>query len=212
MNRVNYQREMEGILRELPESGRVPSLLLHSCCGPCSSAVMERLTPHFEVTVFYYNPNIYPPEEYTHRVREQERLIAAFPAVHPIHFLEGEYRPEDFYAMAKGWENEPEGGERCFRCYEQRLRETANKAAAGGFDYYTTTLTVSPLKNAQKLNEIGMRVAEETGGEVCWLPSDFKKKGGYTRSCELSEEFGMYRQDYCGCVYSLRRDYNPIQK
>ena len=114
--------------------------------------------------------------------------------------------------MARGYEQEPEGGERCFRCYEQRLRATAEAARTGGFSYYTTTLTVSPLKNAEKLNEIGSRVAEELGGEVCWLPSDFKKKGGYQRSCELSEEFGMYRQDYCGCVYSLRRDYKPIQK
>ena len=132
--------------------------------------------------------------------------------IHPVRFIEGTYEPERFFAMAKGLEDVPEGGERCFRCYRLRLAETARLAQEGDYDFFTTTLSISPLKNEQKLNEIGMRVAQETGGEVCWLPSDFKKKGGYTRSCELSEEFGMYRQDYCGCVYSLRRDYNPIQK
>ena len=208
MNRLNYQREMERTIAGLDPDGQAPSLLLHSCCGPCSSSVMERLTPHFEVTVYYFDPNIYPEEEYRMRAREQERLIREFPSVHPIHFLEGEYDPQVFYRAVRGWEEEPEGGERCFRCYELRLRETARKAAELGYDYFTTTLSVSPLKRADKLNEIGQRVAEETGG-AAWLLSDFKKKNGYLRSCELSEQFGMYRQDYCGCVYSLRRDFRP---
>ena len=203
---INYNREMERMAERHRAAGEVPTLLLHSCCGPCSTSVMERLTEFFKVTVFYYNPNIYPEEEYAHRVAEQERLISLFPQVHPISFLAGEYDPQEFYEIAREYENLPEGGERCFRCYELRLRKTAQMAAAGGFDYFTTTLTVSPLKNAQKLNEIGEKVAEEISG-TAWLLSDFKKKNGYLRSCELSREFGMYRQDYCGCVYSLRRDH-----
>lgn len=208
MNRTNYEIEMEKIIAENEKKGRVPSLLLHSCCGPCSSAVMERLTPHFEVTVFYYNPNISPEGEYRHRVEEQKRLIRSFPAVHPIRFLEGEYHPEDFDAAVRGYEDIPEGGERCFRCYELRLRRTAEEAARRGFDYFATTLSVSPLKNAGKINEIGRRTAEKNG-QVLWLPSDFKKKNGYQRSIELSREYNLYRQNFCGCVYSLRRDFCP---
>lgn len=206
MNNRNYQREMERQIDECTRDGSVPTLLLHSCCGPCSSAVMERLTPFFEVTVYYYDPNIYPEEEYRMRAAEQERLIAAFPQVHPIHFREGRYDPGEFYETVRGLEAEPEGGERCFRCYRLRLRETARAAREGGFDFFTTTLSISPLKDAAKLNEIGLEEAERVGG-AAWLLSDFKKKDGYRRSCELSREFGMYRQDYCGCVYSLRRDF-----
>ncbi|MDD6212026.1 MAG: epoxyqueuosine reductase QueH [Clostridiales bacterium] len=205
MNRKNYQREMEQIINQYCRTEKAPSLLLHSCCGPCSSAVMERLTPFFEVTIFYYNPNIYPDEEYHLRAREQEELIRRFPAVNPIHFLEGEYHPEEFYHLVRGYEKEPEGGERCFLCYEQRLRAAATAAKNGDFDFFTTTLSISPLKNADKLNEIGQKVAEEYGQK--YLLSDFKKKNGYVRSVELSEKYGMYRQDYCGCVYSLRRDF-----
>lgn len=204
MNRINYQKEMEKIIARHDRAGEVPTVLLHSCCGPCSSAVMERLTSHFEVTVFYFNPNIYPEEEYWHRIREQERLISLFPAVHPIHFLAGEYHPEDFYEMAKGYERAPEGGERCFRCYRQRLTATARAAKEGNFDYFTTTLSVSPMKDSQKLNAIGGEVAEEW--QVNYLFSDFKKKNGYQRSVELSAQYGMYRQNYCGCVFSLRHD------
>ncbi len=209
MNQVNYEKEMEKVIAQHQGEEAVPSLLLHSCCGPCSSAVMERLTPYFEVTVFYYNPNISPESEYRHRVEEQKRLIQCFPAVHPIHFLEGEYCPADFDEAARGYEDVPEGGERCFRCYELRLRRTAREAARRGFDYYTTTLSVSPLKNARRINEIGQRVAEECGA-VRWLPADFKKKNGYQRSIELSRVYGLYRQNFCGCVYSLRRDFCPV--
>lgn len=198
---------MELVEEALARSGSVPTLLLHSCCGPCSTSVLERLTGYFRVTVFYYNPNIYPEEEYRHRAAEQKRLTEVFPHRYPLSFWEETYDPAEFYETVKGMENLAEGGERCFRCYELRLRKTAETAKKLGMDYFTTTLTVSPLKNAQKLNEIGMRMAEETG-EVMWLPSDFKKKDGYKRSCELSAEYGMYRQDYCGCVYSLRRDFN----
>ena len=190
------------MIQKLTEDGRTPRLLLHSCCAPCSSYVLEYLSEYFSITVFYYNPNIYPPEEFGKRVEEQERLIRELPAKHPVSFLEGPYEPERFYEMAKGLEQIPEGGERCFRCYRLRLLETAQMARAGDFDYFTTTLSISPLKNAQKLNEIGARLAEEYG--VPYLFSDFKKRNGYKRSTELSAEYGLYRQDYCGCVYSLR--------
>ena len=199
---LNFQKEMEQIIRFHREHGEAPALLLHSCCGPCSSSVLERLTEDFRVTVFYFNPGIAPEAEYQKRVEEQKRLLAEMPAKYPVSFLEGRYAPEEFYEMAKGWEQEPEGGERCFRCYRQRLRETALKAAEGGFDYFTTTLSVSPMKNAAKLNEIGMLLAKEYG--VKYLVSDFKKKDGYRRSVELSEKYNMYRQDYCGCVFSKR--------
>ena len=202
MNQVNYQKELDKVIQKLTEDGRTPRLLLHSCCAPCSSYVLEYLSEYFSITVFYYNPNIYPPEEFGKRVEEQERLIRELPAKHPVSFLEGPYEPERFYEMAKGLEQIPEGGERCFRCYRLRLLETAQMARAGDFDYFTTTLSISPLKNAQKLNEIGARLAEEYG--VPYLFSDFKKRNGYKRSTELSAEYGLYRQDYCGCVYSLR--------
>ena len=200
MNRRNYQRELETIIEDAGAKGQVPSLFLHSCCAPCSSYVLEYLSQYFTITLFYYNPNIYPPEEYEKRVEEQERLIRDQPHLHPVKFLAGTYEPQRFFAAAKGHEKDKEGGERCFRCYELRLREAAKAAAKGGYDYFTTTLSISPLKNAEKLNEIGEAVAAEY--KVAYLPSDFKKKGGYQRSVELSKEYGLYRQNYCGCVYS----------
>lgn len=178
----------------------MPRLLLHSCCGPCSSYCLQYLSEYFKVTIFYYNPNIYPPEEYEVRAREQERFIGEFPSKYPIDFAEGCYDTERFYEMAKGMEQLPEGGERCFACYRLRLRETAEYAKANGFDYFTTTLSISPLKNADKLNEIGGDLAKEYG--IPYLFSDFKKKNGYKKSTELSKEYDMYRQYYCGCVYS----------
>lgn len=201
MNR-NYQKELEKIITEKSGAGEAPTLLLHSCCAPCSSYVLEYLSEYFRITVFYYNPNIYPEEEYYKRVEEQQRLIGQLPAKHPISFAEGVYDKERFYAMAKGLEQAKEGGERCFRCYELRLREAAELAKEKGFDYFATTLTISPLKNAAKLNEIGELLGEEY--QVAWLPSDFKKKNGYKRSTELSKEYGLYRQDYCGCIFSKR--------
>lgn len=202
MNQRNYQRELNQTIERLVKEGQVPRLLLHSCCAPCSSYVLEYLSEYFSITVFYYNPNIFPAEEYEKRVKEQEALIEKLPAKHRISFLEGPYEQERFFEMAKGLEREPEGGERCFRCYHLRMLEAVQMARAGGFDYFTTTLSISPLKNAHKLNEIGEKLAREYG--VAYLNSDFKKRDGYKRSIELSKEYGLYRQDYCGCVYSLR--------
>lgn len=197
---VNYQKELEKIIAHHREQGETPSLFLHSCCAPCSSYVLEYLSEYFEITVFYYNPNIYPDEEYYKRVEEQKQFIRQFPAKHTIRFVEGNFDKERFYEMAKGLEHIPEGGQRCFRCYELRLREAAEKASALNMDYFTTTLSISPLKNAEKLNEIGLSLAKEYS--VKYLTSDFKKKNGYKRSVELSRQYGIYRQDYCGCVFS----------
>ncbi len=203
MNTRNYQRELDQLLAQLTT---VPRLLLHSCCAPCSSSVLEYLRRYFEITVFYYNPNISMEAEYQKRVEEQKRLINAYNQLpdsgYPIAVIEGDYEPEVFYVAAKCLEQCPEGGERCFVCYALRLGETAKRASAGHYDYFTTTLSISPLKNAVKLNEIGERLSQEYG--VAWLPSDFKKRDGYKRSIELSKEYGLYRQDYCGCVYSRR--------
>jgi len=209
MNKRNYQKELEKKLEELQSGGGVPTLFLHSCCAPCSSYVLEYLSRYFEITVFYYNPNIYPPSEYEERTSEQERLIREFNGEweneadrHPIHFVAGTYVPDDFYAAAKGLEQEPEGGARCTECFKLRLSEAAREAKAGGFDFFTTTLTISPLKDAERLNRIGEEMGKEYGIE--FLPSDFKKKNGYKRSTELSREHALYRQNYCGCVFSKR--------
>ena len=213
MNQLNYQKELEKILSKLCAQGELdakvlsessaPTLFLHSCCAPCSSYVLEYLCKYFLITVFYFNPNISESAEYQKRVEEQKRLIAAYNAEKkgfPISVVEGDYEPERFFEMSKGLENCPEGGERCFKCYDLRLRETAMRAKEREFDYFGTTLTISPLKNAQKLNEIGFGLKQEFG--VNWLPSDFKKKNGYKRSIELSVEYDLYRQDYCGCAFS----------
>ncbi len=199
---MNYQKELDKIIEKLNPAEAPKKLLIHSCCAPCSSYVLEYLSKYFEITVFYYNPNIYPEEEYNRRVEEQRNLILMIQGNYPITFLQGEYEPKDYYAYVKGYENAPEGGERCFLCYRMRLREAALLAKEGGFDYYTTTLTISPHKNADKLNEIGNELALEYG--VSYLPSDFKKKNGYRRSIELSREYNLYRQDYCGCVFSRK--------
>lgn len=197
----NYQKELERILAAIPE-GSVPTLLLHSCCAPCSSYVLEYLSDYFAVTVLYYNPNIYPEEEFRHRADEQKRLIENMPARHPVRFIEGRFDSREFYDAVRGLEHIPEGGERCHACFRLRLEETARIAAENGFDYFTTTLTISPLKNGVVLNKIGEETASRFG--IAWLPSDFKKKNGYKRSVELSSEYGLYRQDYCGCVFSKR--------
>lgn len=196
----NAQRELDALLARLSLEGAVPSLLLHSCCAPCSSYVLEYLSQFFEITVFYYNPNITMSEEYRHRTEELKRLLREMPLERPVRLLEGSYQPERFYEVTQGLEQLPEGGERCFRCYELRLREAARIAAEQGCDYFTTTLSISPMKRADKLLEIGERVAEEIG--VPYLVSDFKKRNGYKRSIELSKMYGLYRQDYCGCIYS----------
>lgn len=200
MNQINYQRQLDEILEGLTERQEVPSLLMHSCCAPCSSYCLSYLAEYFSITIFYYNPNISPEMEYRKRVDEQIRLIRELPVRHKITFLEGPYDPERFFEMAQGMEQVPEGGERCFHCYEMRQREAAEVAKREGFDYFTTTLSVSPHKNAQKLNEIGLRLQEEYG--VKYLVSDFKKRGGYQQSIALSKTYGLYRQNYCGCSYS----------
>ena len=202
LQKINYQKELEKLLTRLEKEERVPTLLLHSCCAPCSSYVLEYLSKYFKITVFYYNPNIYPESEYTKRILEQQKLIEEMHFRYPVSFLAGKYDRDRFYEMAKGLEDIPEGGERCFLCYEMRLRQAAETAKKGGFDYFTTTLSISPLKNAHKLNEIGIRLGEEYG--VAYLMSDFKKKNGYKRSVELSAEHHLYRQNYCGCVFSKR--------
>lgn len=198
----NYQKILDETIAGLEERGEVPKLLLHSCCAPCSSYVLEYLSNYFYITVLYYNPNIYPEDEYYHRAVEQKRFIKEFPTKYPVTFVEGNFEPERFYETVKGYENIREGGERCFRCYELRLREAAEYAKKLNCDYFTTTLSISPMKNAVKLNEIGGRLAEEYG--IPYLYSDFKKRDGYKRSTVISAEYGMYRQDYCGCVFSKR--------
>ena len=211
MNRVNYQKQLEAIIAKHEKAGEVPTLMLHSCCAPCSSYCLEYLSNYFKITVFYYNPNIYPEEEYTKRVEEQRRFIEKLPAKHKIEFVEGVFEKERFYEIVKGYENCKEGGERCFLCYELRLAETAKIAKQMGMDYFTTTLSISPLKNSDKLNEIGEKVGLQYG--IAHLSSDFKKKNGYKRSVELSNEYEMYRQYYCGCVYSkMERDKEIAEK
>lgn len=198
--KINYQIEMERELARIEESGRKPRLLLHSCCAPCSSYVLERLNSAFDITVFYYNPNIAPAEEFELRAAEQIRLIEQMGLPGKIDFIKGEYDGDAFMRMCAGHENDPEGGERCTRCFRLRLAKTGQLAAERAFDYFTTTLSISPLKDAQRLNAIGSEFAQFYG--VPYLLSDFKKKNGYKRSCELSALFGLYRQDYCGCIFS----------
>ncbi|MBR1780427.1 MAG: epoxyqueuosine reductase QueH [Oscillospiraceae bacterium] len=199
-NRRNYQRELEAVIAGL--NGRRPTLLLHSCCAPCSSYVLEYLTRYFQITLFYYNPNISPEPEYRYRVSELRRLVAEMLPSSDVTVVEGRYDPERFEAAVAGLEEEPEGGRRCMVCYRLRLEEAAKMARELGCDYFTTTLTISPMKNAQALNQIGEQLAPLY--ETAYLPSDFKKKEGYKRSIQLSREFALYRQDYCGCVYSRR--------
>ena len=199
----NYQKELDAIIERHQAAGEVPRLLLHACCAPCSSYCLEYLAQYFSITLFYYNPNIHPAEEYAHRVAEAKRLVASLPVKHPVSFLEGTFDPQVFYDAVKGLEQEPEGGARCEVCYRLRLEEAARQAKEGSFDYFTTTLSISPLKDADKLNRIGEAVAADYG--VPHLPSNFKKKDGYKRSIELSKLYDLYRQDYCGCVFSKKQ-------
>ncbi len=201
----NYQKELDRMIADQEREGRTPRLLLHCCCAPCSSYVFEYLSEYFSITAFFYNPNITEEAEYRKRVDEIRRLIREQPHVHEVTLLEGPYEPERFFSeAARGYEDCREGGERCARCFRLRLSVSAAAARRGGFDYVSTTLTISPLKNAAVLNAIGEE--EAAAHQVAWLPCDFKKKDGYKRSTQLSDEYGLYRQDYCGCIYSLRRD------
>lgn len=205
--KINFGKKLEAIIEENERAGKVPKLLLHGCCAPCSSYCLEYLSKYFEITLFYYNPNITDIQEYDKRAAEVVRLVKEQPAVHPVNVIIGEHEPERFCEIAKGLENVPEGGERCFRCYRLRLEAAARRAKERGADYFCTTLSISPLKNAAKLNEIGAELSEIY--KIPWLPSDFKKKGGYLRSIELSKEYGLYRQNYCGCPYSIRKSSEP---
>lgn len=200
MNKINYQIELDKIIRQNEREDITPSLLLHSCCAPCSSYVIEYLSNYFNITVLYYNPNISDRAEYEKRKAEQIRLINSLETKNKVSFLDCAYDSNEFFSIAKGYENCKEGGERCFRCYCLRLEKTAVLAKEKGFDYFCTTLTISPLKNAQKINAIAKEIEEKYS--VLWLPSDFKKREGYKRSIELSKEFNLYRQNYCGCEYS----------
>ncbi len=198
--KINYQKKLDDIITGFGED--VPSLLLHSCCAPCSSYCLEYLSQYFSITILYYNPNISPAEEFIKRAEEQRRLVAQMPLKNPVKVVVDDYDPQEFYSAVKGLEHIPEGGERCFACYRLRLERAADYAAHNGFDYFCSTLSISPLKNCEKLNEIG----EELSGiySVKHLPSDFKKRNGYKRSTELSREYGLYRQNYCGCAFSKR--------
>ena len=224
MQQVNYQKKLDEFLTGMTSK---PSLLLHACCGPCSSYVLEYLYQHFDITVFYYNPNIYPKEEYQRRLDELKKLYLTFPPAleGKVKVIEEAYNPEDFYKAVGTREQpelaaEPEKGERCRRCYEFRLRRAFEYAAAHNFDFFCTTLSISPFKDAGKLNVIGEALerkaceaeANENQKVPHWLPSDFKKKGGFKRSLEISEEYGMYRQDYCGCIYSKNNKNSAIIK
>ena len=199
-NKINYQKELEKEIKKWSELEVCPTILLHSCCAPCSSYCLEYLSKYAKITAFYYNPNITDRAEYEHRVAELKRLIEEMPMENKAKFLEGSYDLDSFYCIAKGLESEPECGRRCIKCYELRLRKTAEEAVKGGYDFFTTTLTISPLKDAQVLNKLGIKLGEEYG--VRYLSSDFKKSGGYQRSIELSRNFNLYRQNYCGCEYS----------
>lgn len=215
MNKRNYSKELEKRIEEFQNRGEHPRLLLHACCAPCSSYCLEYLREFFDVTVFFFNPNITDAGEYKKRVEEEKRLIDEYnhqvetgvfdgmnssDRARKIEIIEGKYDPKDFYEAAKGYETCPEGGERCRKCFELRLTETARVARENSFPYMTTTLTISPLKNADILNEVGEQAAR--AGGVIFLPSDFKKKEGYKRSIELSHRFDLYRQNFCGCSFS----------
>lgn len=202
MNKQNYSLLLENTIKEISKNNSRKTLLLHACCAPCSSYVLEYLSKYFDITLFFFNPNISPEEEYRFREEELRRLIGEMPLPSSVKLLSGRYDPNEFYEMARGKEELDEGGARCYDCYRLRLRETAQKAKELGFDYFCTTLSISPYKNAEWLNSIGAELAEEF--DVRYLFSDFKKKNGYKRSCELSTLYSLYRQDYCGCEFSKK--------
>lgn len=202
--KINYNLEMMNIIKDL--NGKRPGLLLHSCCGPCSTSVIDRLKEYFDLTVYYYNPNIFPKEEYFRREEEQRLYLESL----GIKYIQGNYDNDRYEALIKGLELEPEGGSRCSVCFKLRLDWTARMAAEMNIEYFTTTLTVSTHKNSNIINEIGLKVAEEN--KVKYLVSDFKKNDGYRKSIMMSQELGMYRQDYCGCLYSKKEREKKIEK
>lgn len=203
MNKINYQKKLDNVIEQIKNDSITPTLLLHVCCAPCSSYCLEYLSEYFNIIVLYYNPNISYEEEYEYRLSEEKRLIREMKFKNPVRIIDSRYNPKEFFDAAKGLENEPEGGKRCLECFKLRLNESCKKAKEIGADYITTTLTISPLKNAQALNEIGSECAENYG--VKWLFSDFKKNEGYKRSITLSKEYNLYRQNFCGCVFSKKQ-------
>lgn len=209
-NNINYQKELDKLIEKITAEAYTPSLILHSCCAPCSSYVIEYLSDFFNITVFYYNPNLYPDEEYAKRSQEQKKLIENIKTKNKVSFLQGDFEKDEFYALCKGLENEPECGLRCLKCYELRLSKTAKKAQFLNADYFATTLTISPMKRASDINNIGEKISKNLG--IKYLASDFKKKNGYKRSTELSNEYGIYRQDYCGCIFSVREKSKTQEK
>ena len=208
--KTNYQNILDETLKSVSALPSQPRLLLHACCAPCSSYVLEYLSQYFDITLLYYNPNISPEEEHTARAEELVRLSKEMEGLKNVSVVVTDYTPQDFDAISKGLENEREGGPRCFKCYRLRLEYSAAYAKAHGFDYFTTTLSISPHKNAEVLNLIGGELSEKYG--VPYLFSDFKKKNGYRRSCELSDQYGLYRQDFCGCEFSRRESESKKQK
>lgn len=206
----NYQLKMEEIILENQKKGRVPTLLLQACCAPCSSAVLERISDFFQVTILYYNPNISDAKEYEKRLYEVESFVKKIETKNPIQVIPGRYEPKEFFHAISGYEHLGEGSERCFQCYRLRLEETARIAKEKSFDYFGTTLSISPYKNSRVLNQIGTKL--ETKYKVPYLYADFKKKNGYQRSIELSNQYGLYRQDYCGCIYSKKERDESIKK
>ena len=202
LKQLNDYQKMVEQLREVDNLDYTPSILLHSCCAPCSSHVISVLSPHFDITILYYNPNIEPYEEYLKRKEEEIRFIGEYPASNKLDIIDCDYDNDKFHEVVKGLEDLKEGGNRCFICYELRLDKTAKTAKELGYEYFATTLSVSPYKNSKKLNEIGLKLSDEY--DVKYLISDFKKKNGYKHSIELSKEYNLYRQDYCGCIYSRK--------
>ena len=199
MNKINYDLELECLVKKNKAQNKREKLLLHACCAPCSSYCIELLKNHFEITIFFYNPNMDTLEEYNKRAEEQKR----FCAIEGVNCIIADYDKQDFLSLVKGLENEKEGGFRCEKCFSLRLNKTANYAKENGYDYFATTLTVSPLKNAELINKIGLQIESEVGAK--YLPTDFKKRGGYLKSVELSKEYGLYRQNYCGCEFSKEK-------
>jgi len=197
---LNFQQLLDKKINEIKQDNLVPKLLLHSCCAPCSSYVLEYLSQYFSITVFFYNPNIHPEQEYKKRLNEQKRFVAQFPVKHKVNFVEGKYEPNLFFQEIKGLDQEKEGGSRCLKCFYLRLEKTAQKTQELKIPYFTTTLTISPHKNAKAINQIGSEIAKKY--QLSYLLSDFKKRDGFKRSIILSNQYHLYRQNYCGCIFS----------
>lgn len=204
MLKINYQLLLDEELEKIKRSGKVPTLLLHACCAPCSSYVLEYLTKYFKITILYYNPNITDSLEYYKRLNELKRFIDSIDYLNPVDIMDCDYNPNEYFNEIEGLEEELEGGKRCFKCYHLRMDKTAELASLNNYDYFTTTLSISPYKNSKWINEIGEQLEKKYN--IKYLYADFKKRNGYKRSIELSNIYKLYRQDYCGCIYSMRKN------